>query len=37
MENKEKAGVFWNILGSSVYAVTSMIIGVIVIGLQGKY
>lgn len=37
MENKEKSGVFWNILGSSVYAVTSMLIGVIVIGLQGKY
>ena len=37
MENKEKAGVFWNILGSSVYAITGMLIGVIVIGLQGEY
>ena len=37
MDSKERSAYFWNMLGSLVYAVTSMLLGVAVTRLAGAY
>jgi len=37
MDSKERSAYFWNMLGSLVYAVTSMLLGVAVTKLAGAY
>lgn len=37
MDSKEKSAYFWNMLGSLVYAITSMLLGVAVTKLAGAY
>ena len=37
MDNKERSAYFWNMLGSLVYAITSMLLGVAVTKLAGAY
>ena len=37
MDKKERSAYFWNMLGSLVYAITSMLLGVAVTKLAGAY
>lgn len=37
MDNRERSAYFWNILGSMVYAITSMLLGVAVTKFAGAY
>ena len=37
MDSKERSAYFWNMLGSLVYAVTSMLLGVAVTNIAGAY
>ena len=37
MDSKERSAYFWNMLGSMLYAITSMLLGVAVKKLEGAY